>query len=157
MEWQLRMAYSTGFHVTWLVISHREPPPKWLLDINPHLNDVHNNSPIKICCHIPLLCPGCPSMSSVPLNIGGHLFRCLAESRPSGRNGRERERERYRKGLPGCDRQVFCTRLCFVWQVSFSGTLMFGRLRPRHVGIHHCLSDYIVPSVLQPSRCVRRC
>ena len=30
-------------------------------------------------------------MLSVPLNIGGHLFRCLAESRPSGRNSRERE------------------------------------------------------------------
>ena len=30
----------------------------------------------------------------VPLNISRHLFRCLAESRPSGRNGRERERER---------------------------------------------------------------
>ena len=29
----------------------------------------------------------------VPLNISGHLFRCLAESRPAGRNGRERERE----------------------------------------------------------------
>ena len=29
----------------------------------------------------------------MPLNISGHLFRCLAESRTSGRNGRERERE----------------------------------------------------------------
>ena len=27
------------------------------------------------------------------LNISEHLLRCLAESRPSGRNGRERERE----------------------------------------------------------------
>ena len=33
-------------------------------------------------------------MLLVPLNISGDLFRCLAESRPSGRNGRERERER---------------------------------------------------------------
>ena len=35
-----------------------------------------------------------PLMFWVPLNISGRLFRCLAESRPSGRNGRERERER---------------------------------------------------------------
>ena len=35
---------------------------------------------------------GCPSMLLVLLNISGHLLRCLAESRPSGRNRRERER-----------------------------------------------------------------
>ena len=34
------------------------------------------------------VCPGCLSMSA-PLNTG-QLFCCLAESRPSGRNGRER-------------------------------------------------------------------